>query len=129
MMSGNVGGTDGNHINIKNKINPHKLAKLDQLVGKSTAGSIFANYDLLENGGNGNNFFDVAEINAIKTYLSNTTDIPEEMLAYFESENSQVEYKETQEQQPTKEPPPLPKKLQTRFIQVIQSNRGIPLKN
>ncbi|MCM1009379.1 MAG: LysM peptidoglycan-binding domain-containing protein [Fusobacterium sp.] len=99
-MSGNVGGTDGNQPNI-NIRKPLNLTKLDKLVGKSTEGSIWAGFDSTENGGNANNVFDAAEINAIKTYLKTETNISADMLAYFESET-----KEAQSQQPAKEAPP-----------------------
>ena len=66
-MSGNVGGQDGNQINIKlyngKTIN---LKKLDKLIGQSTAGSVFAKFDSSENGGNANNVFDEAEVTQIK---------------------------------------------------------------
>lgn len=69
-MSGNVGGQDGNQINIKlyngKTVN---LKKLDKLIGKSTEGSVFARFDTADNGGNANNVFDEAEINRIKNTL------------------------------------------------------------
>lgn len=69
-MSGNVGGQDGNQLNITlyngRKIN---LKKLDQLIGKSTEGSVFAQFDSAEKGGNTNNVFDEAEIAQIKNTL------------------------------------------------------------
>lgn len=104
-MAGNVGGTDGNQVN-QNIRKPLNLAKLDNLIGKSTAGSIWANFDSTESGGNANNVFDAAEISAIKTYLSTETNISPEMMAYFESENPPAESKEPQQQQPVKEAPP-----------------------
>ncbi len=69
-MSGNVGGQDGNQINIKlfngRTIN---LKKLDQLVGKSTEGSVFARYDAVNNGGDGDSVFSEAEVSQIKQKL------------------------------------------------------------
>lgn len=69
-MSGNVGGQDGNQINIKlyngKTVN---LKKLDKLIGKSTAGSVFAKFDSAEKGGNANNVFDETEIAQIKNQL------------------------------------------------------------
>lgn len=82
-MSGNVGGTDRNPVNINTRKN---LTKLDDLIGQSIKGSVWAKYDLVENGGNGNEFFDEHEILAIKNYLSHASDVPPEVLAYFEAE-------------------------------------------
>lgn len=104
-MSGNVGGTDGNQVNITPK-RPLNLAKLDSLAGKSTAGSIWAEFDTAEKGGNANNVFDADEITAIKTYLSNEPNVSAEMLAYFDSENSKPNVEEQQPQQPAKDTPP-----------------------
>ncbi len=84
-MSGNVGGQDGNQINIKlyngKTIN---LKKLDKLIGQSTAGSVFAKFDSSENGGNANNVFDEAEVTQIKNqflqYQANDNNVSQEEL-------------------------------------------------
>lgn len=69
-MSGNVGGQDGNQINIKlyngKTVN---LKKLDKLIGQASTGSVFANFDAADKGGNANNVFDEAEIAQIKNML------------------------------------------------------------
>lgn len=84
-MSGNVGGQDGNQINIKlyngKTIN---LKKLDKLIGQSTAGSVFAKYDSTEHGGNANNVFDEAEVTQIKNqflqYQANDNNVSQDEL-------------------------------------------------
>ena len=63
-MPGNVNG-DAIYIKLYNgkTIN---LSKLDKLIGQSSKGSVFAQYDSANNGGNANNVFDEAEISKIK---------------------------------------------------------------
>ncbi len=70
-MSGNVGGQDGNQFNIRLfNGKTFNLKKLDKLVGKSTEGSVFADYDSsISKGGNANKVFDEAEIAQIKNQL------------------------------------------------------------
>lgn len=131
-MSGNVGGQDGNQINIKlyngKTIN---LKKLDKLIGQSTAGSVFAKYDSSENGGNANNVFDEAEVTQIKNqflkYQANDNNVSQEelnqMFGYGQLDEQgkkknfnvnnlnslldDIEVDAPQTQQPVKETPPL----------------------
>lgn len=69
-MSNNVGGNDGNQVNIKlfngKTIN---LKKLDKLVGQRVEGSVFAWADTKARGGNDNQIFDANEIKAIRDAL------------------------------------------------------------
>ena len=69
-MSGSVNGQNGNNPIIKlHNGKTFDLRKLDSLIGKSSVGSVFASWDTATNGGNANNIFDEAEINAIKAQL------------------------------------------------------------
>lgn len=70
-MSGNVGGQDGNQLNIYNLPlgKKYDLKQLDKLVGQSTEGSVWAAYDSAASGGNGNSIFDAEEVARIKTFV------------------------------------------------------------
>ena len=81
-MPGNVNG-DTIYIKLYNgkTIN---LSKLDKLIGQSSKGSVFAQYDSANNGGNANNVFDEAEISKIKNlflqYQSNDNTVSQDEL-------------------------------------------------
>ena len=69
-MSGNEISKNQIKINLPNG-KTFDLKKLDKLEGKSVSGSVFAKFDKISNGGDGDNIFDLNEIELIKTEIKN----------------------------------------------------------
>lgn len=77
-MSNNIGNNQNNPKITLSNGKTFDLSKLDKLINKSVSGSVFARYDNVNNGGNGDGIFSETEISFIKNKLMN----------YQNSENS-----------------------------------------
>lgn len=70
-MSNNIGNNQNKPKIILSNGKTFDLSKLDKLIDKSVSGSVFARYDNVNNGGNGDGIFNETEITFIKNKLMN----------------------------------------------------------